>query len=250
MSATDAVPHITANLVRALRREIAEMISATQGIKVLEQSPLFSAMDERSRRKLFARALARSFGAGELIWHKGDPGLSMMAVMAGTVRISLPAVKGKEIILADLPAGELFGEMAMLDGKPRSANVTSLTKCELLVLERHHVIPLLKNNPAACFRLMEMLCTKIRRSDERTADIAFFDLPTRLAKVLLSYPKKARGPAKLSLSQGELAEMAGGTRENVNRCLRDWQRRGIVESRGGWTIILNAEELRCLISRN
>ena len=174
----------------------------------------------------------------------------MMAVIAGTVRISLPTVKGKEIILADLPAGELFGEIAMLDGKPRSANATALTKCELLVLERQHVIPFLQENPAVCLKLMEMLCARIRRSDERMADIAFFDLPTRLAKVLLSYPEKASGPTRLSLSQAELAEMAGGTRENVNRCLRDWQRRGIVELKGGWTIILKPEELRRLVPRS
>lgn len=229
---------------------MTEMRAAAHGRKVLEQSPLFSAMDERSRRDLVARALPRSYGAGEPICRMGDRGLSMMAVIAGTVRISLPTVKGKEIILADLPAGELFGEIAMLDGKPRSANATALTKCELLVLERQHVIPFLQENPAVCLKLMEMLCARIRRSDERMADIAFFDLPTRLAKVLLSYPEKASGPTRLSLSQAELAEMAGGTRENVNRCLRDWQRRGIVELKGGWTIILKPEELRRLVPRS
>jgi len=229
---------------------MTEMKAAAHGRKVLEQSPLFSAMDERSRRDLVARALPRSYGAGEPICRMGDRGLSMMAVITGTVRISLPTVKGKEIILADLPAGELFGEIAMLDGKPRSANATALTKCELLVLERQHVIPFLKENPAVCLKLMEMLCARIRRSDERMADIAFFDLPTRLAKILLSYPEKASGPTRLSLSQAELAEMAGGTRENVNRCLRDWQRRGIVELKGGWTIILKPEELRRLVPRS
>jgi CRP/FNR family cyclic AMP-dependent transcriptional regulator len=227
---------------------MTETKAAVRDRKLLEQSPLFAGMDERARRELIARALPRSFVTGEPICHLGDPGLSMMAVVAGTVRISLPAVKGREIILADLPAGELFGEIALLDGKPRSANATALTKCELLVLERRHVIPLLEANPTVCLKLMEMLCARIRRSDERMADIAFFDLPTRLAKVLLNYPEKARGATRLSLSQGELAEMAGGTRENVNRCLRDWQRRGIVMLKDGWTIILKAEELRRLVS--
>jgi CRP/FNR family cyclic AMP-dependent transcriptional regulator len=217
--------------------------AASRDRKLLEQSPLFAEIDERDRRELAGRAQLRSYGAGEVICRLGDPGLSMMAVVSGTVRISLPAVKGREIILADLPAGELFGEIAMLDGRPRSANAAALTKCELLVLERRHVIPLLEGNPAVCLKLMELLCARIRRSDERMADIAFFDLPTRLAKVLLNYPK-ARGATRLSLSQGELAEMSGATRENVNRCLRDWQRRGIVELKGGWTIILRADELR------
>lgn len=229
---------------------MAEISAAAQGRKLLEQSPLFAAMVEQRRRELVAQAKPRSFRAGELICRLGEPGLSMMAVVAGTVRISLPAVKGREIILADLPAGEVFGEIAMLDGKPRSADATALTKCELLVLERRYVIPFLEQNPAVCLKLMEMLCARIRRSDERMADIAFFDLPTRLAKVLLNYPAKARGPVKLSLSQEELAEMAGGTRENANRCLRDWHRRGIVEAKAGWTTILKPEELRRLVSRS
>jgi CRP/FNR family transcriptional regulator, cyclic AMP receptor protein len=220
--------------------------AAQHGRKLLEQSPLFAGIDEASRRELVGHALLRSFGPGESICRLGDAGWSMMAVVAGTVRISLPTVKGKEMILADLPPGELFGEIAMLDGKPRSANATALTRCELLVLERRHVLPFLEKNPAVCLRLMETLCGRIRRSDERMADIAFFDLPTRLAKVLLNYPAKAGAAMKLSLSQRELAEMAGGTRENVNRCLRDWQRRGIVDSKDGWTIILRPADLHRL----
>src|SRR6516164_6913107 len=105
------------------------------GHRVLEQSPLFARMDEASRRELIGQAVPRSFGVGETICRIGDPGGSMMAVLTGTVRISLPTAKGKEVILGDLHPGELFGEIAMLDGKPRSANATAHTKCELLVLE-------------------------------------------------------------------------------------------------------------------
>jgi CRP/FNR family transcriptional regulator, cyclic AMP receptor protein len=94
---------------------------------------------------------------------------------------------------------------------------------------------------------MEMLCARIRRSDERMADIAFFNLPVRLAKILLSYQPPSRGAMKLSLSQSELAEMAGGTREKVNRCLRDWQRQGVLELKNRWTIILKPQALRDLL---
>jgi len=220
---------------------------AEHGRKLLEKCPLFGAMHEQGRRELVLHARPRSFVAGEPICHVGEPGQSMMAVVVGTVRISLPTTKGREIILADLPAGELFGEIAMLDGKPRSANATALTRCELLVLERRDVLPFLERSPAACLKLMEMLCARIRRSDERMSDIAFFDLPTRIAKTLLLFPARGPGPAKLSLSQSELADMCGGTRENVNRCLREWQRRGIVELRNRFTIIHKPEVLRELV---
>jgi CRP/FNR family transcriptional regulator, cyclic AMP receptor protein len=217
---------------------------------LLAKSALFARLDERNLGELAAYAQRRSFASSELIFRFGDVGLSMLAIVAGTVRISLTAANGREIILADLVAGELFGEIAMLDGKPRSANATAITKCDLLVLERRYVIPFLESNPKACLSLMETLCARIRRSDERMTDIAFFDLPARLAKVLLSYPGKTRGQRRLSLSQTELAEMAGGTRENVNRCLRDWQRRGIVELDAGWTVILNSQELTRVASRS
>jgi CRP/FNR family cyclic AMP-dependent transcriptional regulator len=139
-----------------------------------------------------------------------------------------------------------LGEIALLDGRERSANVRALTKCELLVLERRDVMPFLERNPKACLQLMALLCARIRRSDERMSDIAFFDLPARLAKTLLHYPAAGHDPPRLSLSQTELADMAGGTRENVNRCLRDWQRRGILGLKEGWTIILKPDALKAI----
>jgi len=227
---------------------MATSAAAERGLKILERCALFSAIDERARRELTAHAHPRSYAAGDPICRIEEHGDSMMAVVLGVVRISLPAARGKEIILADLAAGEMFGEIALLDGKARSANATALTNCELMVLERRDVLPFLERNPAACMKLMEILCARIRRSDERMSDIAFYDLPARLAKTLLSYPAQGRGPAKLSLSQRELAEMSGGTRENVNRCLRDWQRRGILELKDRWTIILKPEALREVMS--
>jgi CRP/FNR family transcriptional regulator, cyclic AMP receptor protein len=229
---------------------MVDLKTSALGRRMLEQSPLFAQMGEDSRRDLIGQARPRSFGIGETVCRIGDPGGSMMAVLTGTVRISMPTVKGKEVILGDLHPGELFGEIAMLDGKPRSANATALTKCELLVLERRNVIPFLEKHPAACLQLMELLCARIRRSDERMADLAFFELPTRLAKLFLSYGSERVGKEmRFSLSQTELAEMVGATRENVNRCLRDWHRRGLVKLQDGWTVIPNTEKLRELLGQ-
>jgi len=220
---------------------------ADRGRKLLEKCALFGSLDEKARRDITGYAVPRSFKAGDSICRLGDHGDSMMAVVIGSVRISRPTSRGKEIILADLGSGELFGEIALLDGKPRSANVVALTNCELMVLERRNVVPFLERNPAACMKLMEILCARIRRSDERMSDIAFFNLPVRLAKTLLNYQPDVRVGAKLSLSQSELAEMAGATREKVNRCLRDWQRQGIIELKNRWTIIRKPEVLRALL---
>lgn len=221
-------------------------VSSERARKVLERCALFRALGEPERIDLAAYARPRTFAANQPIFHLGEPGYSMMGIVVGTVRIWLPTPKGRDVILADLPAGDLFGEVALLDGKPRSANATALTNCELLVLERRDVLPFLERSPTACLNLMQLLCGRIRRSDERMAEIAFFDLPARLARVLLRYPAQGRGPPRLSLSQRELAEMSGSTRENVNRCLRDWQRHGILELKNRWTIILKPEALHAL----
>lgn len=250
---TTSYPRIPPQIARATRPVLLDAAATVDAqlvrSRLLENSPLFRVLDEQGRRELVLHASSRSVAAGEAICHAGEPGQIMMAVIVGTVRISLPTLKGREMILADLPAGELFGEIAMLDGRPRSANATARTNCELLVLDRRNVLPVLEKYPAACLKMMEILCGRIRRSDERMADIAFFDLPARLAKTLLHYPSQGHGPGKLSLTQLELAEMAGGTRENVNRCLRRWQRRGILQLKNRWTIILQPEALQGLVEQ-
>jgi CRP-like cAMP-binding protein len=213
---------------------------------LLDKCVLFKALNEQERRDLAAHARSRTFAPNELIFHTGEPGSSMMGVMVGTVRISLPGSKGKNLILADLLAGEFFGEIALLDGNPRSASATALTKCELLVLERRDFLPFLERTPTACLNIMQLFCKRLRRTDERMSEIAFFDLSARLARTLLRYPALGHGPPKISLSQEELAEMVGGTRENVNRCLREWQRRGILQLKNRWTIILNPELLHLI----
>jgi CRP/FNR family transcriptional regulator, cyclic AMP receptor protein len=221
-------------------------VTAERARKLLDKCALFKALNEQERRDLAAHGQSRTFVPNEPIFHFGDPGSSMMGVIVGTVRISLPTWKGKEVILADLPAGELFGEIALLDGKPRSASAAALTKCELLVLERRDFLSFLERSPSTRLNLMELLCERVRRSDERMAEIAFFDLPARLAKALLRYPAQGRGPPKLSLSQRELAEIVGATRENVNRCLREWQRGGILQLKDRWIIILKPEALHAI----
>jgi CRP/FNR family cyclic AMP-dependent transcriptional regulator len=230
-------------------QEVTNRATIENGRRLLEQCALFRTLDEEARQELVSHAHRRSFDQGERIFHVGSPGQSMMAVLAGTVRISLTTAKGKEIVLADLSAGELFGEMALLDGKERSADATALSKCELLVLERRDVIPFLRLHPDSCLQLLEMLSTRLRRLDEQMAEIAFVDLPARLAKTLLRTAQPSgRGnqQLKLSLSQSDLAKMIGATRETVNRCLRDWQRRGILDLKGGWTIILKPDALEDL----
>jgi CRP-like cAMP-binding protein len=197
---------------------------------LLAESIVFRAFDQVCRQRLASQMISVTYTAGSSIFHIGDPGHSMMVVVRGVVRISLPTPGGREVILADLERGAVLGEIALLDGKPRSATATALTDCELLKLPRSILRPLLRENLEPCLALIDLLCERVRTSDERMVDIGLSQLSTRLAKALLrrfgTLPDKS--PRTAPISQSELADMVGSTRESVNRMLNAWHRQGIV----------------------
>src|SRR5262249_48770479 len=141
---------------------------------------------EPARAELVTRVHRKNYKAAEPIFQLGAPGHSMMVILQGAVRVSLPAPTGRKMILADLGIGDVLGEVTLLDGKGRSAEATAITNCSLAVLERRDVMPFLEKRPEVCLKLLELICARLRKSDERMAEIAFFDLPARLAKVLLA----------------------------------------------------------------
>jgi CRP/FNR family transcriptional regulator, cyclic AMP receptor protein len=219
--------------------------------KFLGRSFIFKALDDRTKRELAAFAHTRRFKSGDIIFSMGAPGQSMMAIAEGTVRISMLAPTARDVVLTELTTGDVFGEIALLDGGERSAEARALTNCTLIVLDRRSLLEVLHRNPELATRLIELLCARLRRSDERMMEIAFLDLPSRMAKTLLRATAGDRDGAsrpltKLSLSQAELANMIGSSRENVNRCLRKWQRGNLVDLKDGWLIILDRNGLEAL----
>jgi CRP-like cAMP-binding protein len=219
--------------------------------RILDQCLFLRALDEVARIELMAHASRKKFQAGDVIFRFGSPGHCMMIVVQGTVRISLPESGGRSIILTDLQCGGVLGEVALFDGKERSADATAQTSCELLALERREVLAFLERHPPACLRILELLCARLRGANQRALDIGFLDISARLAKTLLLRSNErcaTRGasPAKLADSQSDLAAMIGCSRENVNRCLRQMQRRGIVALQDGWIVILQPEALQSM----
>ena len=199
--------------------------------RVLGHSTLFRSLAPNERESLVAGARMRSFHAGDTIFLMGELQHSIFAVLDGEVRISIPSVEGNEFVLAILHAGEVFGEIAMLDGKPRSADATALTACNLAVLEKRDVLAALDRNPSAWLGLVEVLCSRLRHTDQQVVEL-LLALPERLAKVLLRAVDvaHARDPNRtdLRLSQNDLANLVGAARESVNKCLREWQRADII----------------------
>ncbi len=192
---------------------------------------LFRGLVTGERDAVVGRARMRHFAAGETVFLMGSPGGSMMAVLSGTVRISIPSQEGREIVLAVLLPGEVFGEIALLDGKERTADARAMTACDLAVLERRDVLEFLERQPNAWPRVVEVLCDRLRATDLQMAEVAMQQLPVRLAKVLLrmTYVEALSRPAdRVQVSQRELGNIVGAARESVNKCLSEWQRSGWV----------------------
>jgi CRP/FNR family transcriptional regulator, cyclic AMP receptor protein len=213
---------------------------------LLNRCILFQPLTQADREELAAKAVYRRYKAGQPIFRVGDPGDSLMAVAAGTVRISMASTNGRQIILADLPAGDVFGEVALLDGLGRSADATALTATELLIVERSALLRFLTEHPDASLRMLALVCSRLRASDERMSDIASVELGARLAKALLRRAPTetaSNNRPRISLSQGDLASMISSSREAVNRQLADWQRSGLVEVLDGAIVVNRQTEL-------
>ncbi len=216
--------------------------SATEA--ALRGSFLFPLLDAGERARFIAAARPRSWKAGATIFVVDDPGSTMMLVRSGSVRISYPTADGRSFLLAELGPGDVLGEIALLDGGARSADATAATDCTLLVFERRDFLPLMEGNWRLAVAVLRVVCARLRQADAHIADLAFSDLPVRLAKALLSRAAAARdGTLQVTDSQSTLAAMVGGSREAVNRCLRKWQAAGLVSVADGRITIEDPEGL-------
>jgi CRP-like cAMP-binding protein len=216
-------------------------------------SPLFQAMRPAELDGILKLSNERRIRRGMTIFQKGDTGDSMMAVLRGRVRISAVSSDGKEITLNVINPGEVFGEIALLDGQPRSADATAIEDTTLLVVERRHLVPFLRANDDLYLRLLAVLCDRLRRTSMALEAIALLDLPGRLARLLLKlagdYGRPAPGGVRIDvkLSQRDLATLVASTRESVNKQLRVWREDGVVDLDGGYIVVRRPGELRALV---
>jgi CRP-like cAMP-binding protein len=215
------------------------------GRAVLAQCGLFRRLSDNEREALFARARMQKYTANESIFLMGSPGDRMVAVLHGTIRISVPSADGKEIVLAILGRGEICGEIALLDGKERTADAKAATDCSVVVLERRDVLAFFTQYPDAWTKLIDVLCERLRTADQQMAEFALSPVPVRLAKALLRLATSdgqalnGRPAERVHLTQRELGNVIGATRESVNKYLRAWQRQGRVQIADRLIVITN-----------
>jgi CRP-like cAMP-binding protein len=139
--------------------------------RLLGECELFRGFGPDERKGLFASVHIRNFAAGEIIFLKGSPGDCLMAVLTGNVRISVASADGKALVLAILVPGEIFGEIALLDGKERNADATAMTECSLATLDRSEILSLLERHPSALRHVIVILCDRLRKMNEHLADV-------------------------------------------------------------------------------
>ena len=217
---------------------------------LLGNCALFEGLSADERAAIVARARIRTFHAGETVFQMGSPGDLMMALISGSIRISVRFAGGKELLLAIIRPGEVFGELAVLDEKERSADAVAENACTLAILDRRDILSFFERTPSAWPKLVAVLCQRLRRTNEGFAEVALLELPVRLARTMLRVSdlqtNSAGETSEIRFSQRELASMVGSRRETVNKCLRTWQRSGIVKISEGSIIITNRPALEHL----
>jgi CRP-like cAMP-binding protein len=193
---------------------------------------LFGKLPQLDLDALLLHARTEHFSAGRTIFTKGSPGRSMMAILKGGVRISTPSPAGPDIVLTMLSPGEVFGEIALLDGADRTADATAITDCDLLVLDHRDFIPFLERRADLCILLLKLLCQRLRHTDQQVEEAMFGRLDGRIAMALVRLahgaPPGPTGQVALHITQQELAGMVGAARESVNKQLHVWQKEGVL----------------------
>ena len=218
-------------------------------ISVLRKHPIYSELEPEALEQLCRYAKHTSLKRGATICSKGDPGNSLFAVISGTVKISISSAEGRTAILNLIGPGELFGEIAVLAGEGRTADATANTNCEILVIDRRDFLPFVRSQPALAMKFIELLCARLRRTSEQVEQIILKDLPGRLASALLGLTaqrKLDRESRTIAITQQEISEMVGMTRESINKQLGVWATRHWVRLEHGAIVVLDANSLRKL----
>ena len=218
-------------------------------LSVLRQNPIFRDLEPEALDQLCRYAKHTVLKRGATLFAKDDPGNSLYAVISGTVKLSVSSPDGRNAILNLVGPGEVFGEMSVLDGQPRSADATANTNCEIFVIDRRDFLPFVRSQPTLAMKFIELLCVRLRWTSEQVEQVILQDLPGRLASALLGLIERRKPESEshtISITQQEISEMVGMTRESINKQLRAWVTRNWVRLEHGAIVVLDPAALRDL----
>jgi CRP-like cAMP-binding protein len=224
-----------------------EALSRDARRETLMASRLFRLLPAKELESVLDHAVMRRYARNEIVMRKADPGTGMALIVTGRVRIGSTAIDGREVSLGVLGPGEVLGEISLLDGGARSADVIALDDCVMVTVDRDSFLRLLRGNAELCLSLMGYLCERLRRTNMSMEELALLDLPERLGGLLLRLARDYGRPVaagtriELKLSQKDLSTLIGASREKVNRQLRAWEADGVIAIDAGRVVLQQPE---------
>jgi CRP/FNR family transcriptional regulator, cyclic AMP receptor protein len=217
---------------------------------VIGTVPLFDALDEQDQAELRSLMSETTLRRGETLFNEGDPGDRLYILLDGKVKLGHTANDGRENLLAVLGPGELLGELTLFDPGPRSTTATAVAPTRLLALEHGTLMSFLETRPGLAKHMLKALAQRLRRTNESLADLVFSDVPGRVAKALLDLADRFGQPTDEGvhvphdLTQEELAQLVGASRETVNKSLAEFVSRGWIRLEGRAVLLLDLDRLR------
>ena len=217
---------------------------------VVRQAPLFAALDDEASDALRATMSRTDIGRGQVLFHEGDPGDRLYVIVDGKVKLGRASGDGRENLLAVLGPGEMFGELSLFDPGPRNATASAVADTSLIALGSDDLLNWLTGRPEVARQLLRALARRLRRTNEAMADLVFSDVPGRVAKALLDLSERFGRPTDdglrvaHDLTQEELAQLVGASRETVNKALADFASRGWLRLEARAVVLMDVERMR------
>jgi CRP/FNR family cyclic AMP-dependent transcriptional regulator len=215
----------------------------------VRRAPLFAALDDDAAAALRTSMIEVHLDRGEALFHEGDEGDRLYVVTNGKIKLGRTSLDGRENLLAVLGVGEMFGELSLFDPGPRTSTATAITDATLIGLGNEDLQPWLTGRPEVASQLLRALAARLRRTNVALADLVFSDVPGRVAKALLDLGRRFGEPSAdgvhvpHDLTQEELAQLVGASRETVNKALADFNARGWIRLEARAVAILDEERL-------
>jgi CRP/FNR family transcriptional regulator, cyclic AMP receptor protein len=217
---------------------------------MLRQAPLFESLDDAATRELEAGATDVELTRGDRLFGEGDEGDSLYVVLDGKIKLTRAAADGRENLISVLGPGEMFGELSLFDPRPRTMSAAAVTDVRLAALAHDYLRTWLTGRPDVAMHLLAALARRLRRTNEVMSDLVFTDVPGRVAKALLDLAarfgvQREDGlQVNHDLTQEELAQLVGASRETVNKALADFVARGWIQLHPKSVLLIDAERMR------
>lgn len=220
-------------------------------VELLRQAPLFGVLPPQELGALATQCYAHRYRKGEMVFREGEPAERILLIESGRVKLFNTSPQGNELLVAVLGPGQIFGELAVIDRGPRAMSSRAMEDVAVFSLGSDQFWTLLESHPALARRLLELMARRLRRADQNTQDLVFFDAPTRLARKLVELAEEHGEPTGRSdeiritvrVTQEEIAQMIGTTRASANRLIASFSERGWIDWNDGQPLLLSPEAL-------